>query len=84
MNSRHLHISTPRQPYRLSWIAIATMVSLVFGCDAISTGTAQNIEKTKGQKVMELAIEKETPAAVIPPIDASVPQQIATATFALG
>lgn len=69
---------------RKFWVAIVMMASLVFGCDAISSGTAQNVEKTKGENAMELAIEKESTAVVIPPIDASAPQQTATATFAMG
>ena len=76
-------------PYRSNfkrkfWMAAAMMASLVVGCDALSTGTAQNIDKTKGKDAMELAIAKETTAVAIPPMDESVPQQVSTATFALG
>ncbi len=63
-------------------IALAVVLALN-PCDMFSGGGGGS-DMTKGRGAMNATVTFSESAAVVPPIDASAPARIETATFALG
>jgi hypothetical protein len=66
------------------WIGVCLAIALLLYAVQIMSGSANNPETAKARDTMFAAKTKSEPSHAIPPVDAQVPANIETATFALG